>query len=204
MAEHGSERAADHRAVRPGGLRADAVAVLRLVHVGVQLGVVGALLWFWWWHPGSGVASGGEFYPRVTSIEGTITGTAAYLVVAAATGGVVGAVAAWWHRDRPWVGLAGAVVAAAVGGVVLAWLGHLLGPEDPATVAARSADGTRVPYELVVEGWGPYAAMPAGAVTIVALAFLLLGRSSDRVVAEEPTDPRDPTDPVDAGRRARA
>ncbi|WP_447646296.1 hypothetical protein [Nocardioides zeae] len=38
--------------------RADAVAVLRLVHVAAQLGVVGALVWVWWWHPGSGVASG--------------------------------------------------------------------------------------------------------------------------------------------------
>lgn len=154
--------------------RADAVAVLRLVHVAAQLGVVGALVWVWWWHPGSGVASGGAFYPRVTSIEGTITGTAAYLVVAAAVGVALGVVAVVRLRRRPWVALLGSVLAGAAGGVVLGWLGHLLGPEDPATVAARSADGTRVPYDLVVEGWGAYAAMPAGAVTVVAVAFLLL------------------------------
>ncbi|WZH53261.1 MAG: hypothetical protein PIR53_04520 [Nocardioides alkalitolerans] len=199
MADHVGERPAAPRVGRAGDLRADAVAVLRLVHVAAQLGVVGALLWSWWWHPGSGVASGGEFYPRVTSIEGTITGTAAYLVVAAGAGGVLGAVAAWRHRDRPWVGLLGAVLAAAVGGIVLAWLGHLLGPEDPVTVAARSADGTRVPYDLVVEGRGPYAAMPAGAATVVALAFLLLPRRGDGAVAGEPDE-----EPTDVDRQVRA
>lgn len=199
MADHVGERPAAPRVGRAGDLRADAVAFLRLVHVAAQLGVVGALLWSWWWHPGSGVASGGEFYPRVTSIEGTITGTAAYLVVAAVAGGVLGAVAAWRHRDRPWVGLLGAVLAAAVGGIVLAWLGHLLGPEDPVTVAARSADGTRVPYDLVVEGRGPYAAMPAGAATVVALAFLLLPRRGDGAVAGEPDE-----EPTDVDRQVRA
>ncbi|GAB3088487.1 hypothetical protein [Nocardioides zeae] len=189
MADHGAGRPVTHRAGRAAGLRADAVAVLRLVHVAAQLGVIGALVWVWWWHPGSGVASGGEFYPRVTSIEGTITGTAAYLVVAAAAGGVLGAVAAWWNRDRPWVGLLGAVLAAAVGGLVLAWLGHLLGPEDPVAVAARSADGTKVPYELVVEGRGAYFAMPAGAATVVALALLLV-RDGRRAVGEEQADTR--------------
>jgi hypothetical protein len=199
VADHVGERPAAPRGGRAGDLRADAVAFLRLVHVAAQLGVVGALLWSWWWHPGSGVASGGEFYPRVTSIEGTITGTAAYLVVAAVAGGVLGAVAAWRHRDRPWVGLLGAVLAAAVGGIVLAWLGHLLGPEDPVTVAARSADGTRVPYDLVVEGRGPYAAMPAGAATVVALAFLLLPRRGDGAVAGEPDE-----EPTDVDRQVRA
>ncbi|HEY1134843.1 MAG TPA: hypothetical protein VGE77_09720 [Nocardioides sp.] len=168
-----SRRRAGHRSVR-GGLRDDAVAVLRLLHLSVQVAVVGALVWVWWWHPGSGVASGGEFYPRVTSIEGTITGTASYLVVAGAAGAVVGGVAAWRLRDRPWVALLGSVVVALAGSVVLAWLGHLLGPEDPLAVAARSADGTRVPYDLVVEGRGAYAAMPAGAATAVALGFLLV------------------------------
>lgn len=199
MAEHlGDPSHPGHprHAVHTAGPRADAVAVLRLVHVAVQLGVVGALVWFWWWHPGSGVASGGAFYPRVTSIEGTITGTAAYLVVAAAVGALLGVVAVAWLRGRPWVALLGSVLAGAVGGVVLGWLGHLLGPEDPVTVAARSADGTRVPYDLVVEGWGAYAAMPAGAVTVVALAFLLLRGGErgavEREGVEQRTDERGP------------
>ncbi|MFW6775291.1 hypothetical protein ACOACO_13475 [Nocardioides sp. CPCC 205120] len=153
--------------------------VLRVVRLFAEVAVVAALLWSWWWHPATGFASGGEFYWDPRSIEGSITGTASYLVVASVAGFLAGAVVAARHLARPWLALGTTALAAAAAGVLTAWLGHLLGPEDPVDVAARSADGSRVAIDLQVEGLGAYAAMPAAALSAVALVLLLWPRRGD-------------------------
>lgn len=153
-----------------------AVLARQLLAVGrlfVEVAVVGAFVWFWWWHPATGVAAGGEFYWPAPSVEGAITGTGTYLVVASVAGLLAGGVAAVRLGDHPWVALVGSLVAGAGAALLMAYVGHLLGPEDPATVAARSEDGTRVVGGLRVEGLGAYAAFPAAALLAVALVLLL-------------------------------
>lgn len=155
----------------------DASPVRRLLGVTRLFGevaVVGALLWVWWWHPASGVVQGGEFYWPPTSIEGSITGTASYLVVASVAGLLAGVRAAWRLGDLPWVAVGSSLVLGGVAGVVLARVGHLLGPTDAATVAARAADGSRVLTDLRVEGLGAYAALPAAAVLATGLVLLFV------------------------------
>ncbi|MDF9716570.1 hypothetical protein INN71_05860 [Nocardioides sp. ChNu-153] len=153
--------------------------VLRVVRLFAEVAVVAALLWSWWWRPSTGFAANGDFFWDPRSIEGSITGTASYLVVASAAGFLTGAVVAVRHLARPWVALGATGLAAAAAGVLTGWIGHLLGPEDPVEVAARSADGSRVAIDLQVEGIGAYAAMPAAALSAVALVLLLWPRRGD-------------------------
>ncbi|MDT9592723.1 hypothetical protein RDV89_06575 [Nocardioides zeae] len=149
------------------------------VRLFLELAVVGAFVWFWWWHPVTGVASGGEFYWRTTSIEGSITGTARYLVVATVVGLVGGLLAARRHGRQPWGALGVSVAAGVAAGLLMALTGHLLGPEDADAVAARSEDGSRVLVDLRVEGTGAYLAAPAAALTATAGVFLVRRRDDE-------------------------
>lgn len=142
----------------------------------LESAVLGALVWFWWWNPATGFVVGGEFYWRPTNIEGAITGTAKYLIVATVIGLAVGLWTSWRLADKPWFALGACGGFGALAGWVMAFLGHLLGPEDADAVAARSVDGTRVLADLALEGVGPYATLPAAALLAATAFFLLTGR----------------------------
>lgn len=139
----------------------------------LELAVVGAVAWVVWWTPPKGTAFEGQFSYVLEQVEGSVSGTATYLVVAGVAGLVGGLVAAVVHRAYPWLTLATVAGAGLLAGWVLAALGRALGPEDASSVAERSADGSTVLLDLRIEGWGAYAAMPAGALLGVAIVFLL-------------------------------
>ena len=98
----------------------------------------------------------------------------------------------WWRpvpascSASPWpcspavtrcVTLAAVAVGSALAGLLMAVTGNALGPEDPRPQAAGKPDFTAEVADLRVEGWSPYVAFPAGALTALAASFLLLGGS---------------------------
>jgi len=157
----------------------------------LEVAVVGAVAWVVWWTPPEGAAYDGQFTYVLDQVEGSVSGTAIYLVVAGVAGLGAGLLTAVVHRRLPWLALGAVTVSGLVAGWVMAALGRALGPDAASDVAERSADGSTVLLDLRVEGWGAYAAMPAGAVLGVALVFLLWPSPRDEEPDEAELQPSD-------------
>lgn len=86
-----------------------------------------------------------------------------YTVLAAVGGLFSGALLTWW-RSRDFL-LTTVLVAlgSGVAAAVSAWIGHLLGPQDPRVALASAHVGARIPVALEVHGWAIYLVWPIAA-----------------------------------------
>lgn len=138
------------------------------------LGAVCGLVWEAVWEPPVGVVRDGRWAPTLAGYEADADGTVLYVLVGAPAGLALAALVAWLLDRVPLVTLA----AVFVGSVLAAWLmlvvGLEAGPPDPSTLAGEAADGTELPGRLEVHGAAPYAALPLGALTGLAMVYVFL------------------------------
>ena len=144
-------------------------------------GALGAFIWHWWWTPAAtGFVFENEPYFG-PDLEFRSTGT--YVVVSAALGFLLGLVLTWL-RDRDEVlTLVSLVVGGALAALLMAVIGHVLGPESAAAVARGAADGDSVTADLRVQPGPAYLPFPVSAL-IGALVVLLT--FPDRDFLKEP------------------
>jgi len=129
--------------------RRDAVVVVVVLLV---LGVLAGVLWSAVVTPAEftklaeGGAMGEEQLSRQFGADGW------YVVIAAVTGLVAGAVLSWWRSTNALVTSAALLAGAVLAAVAMALTGHLLGPADPERALAAAQVGVRVPNSLDVGG----------------------------------------------------
>jgi hypothetical protein len=146
---------------RGSGVAARVREVVLVVLAFLLAGAACGWLWHAWWAPApTGVVIEGQvFFPP----DEAFSGTALYMLVAAGAGALLGVVLSLvFERDELWT-LAAVVVGAVAAGVVMAQVGHLLGPEDVDRVAARTENFEEVPSDLRAGPLAAYAAFPGGA-----------------------------------------
>lgn len=154
--------------------------LLRLVLVlaaFLAVGAVAGVVWERLWSPPTGLVVDNAWYLDADGVQEDFSGTGLYVLVALATGALLGLATALTTRGHELATLA--VVAA--GSVAAAWLmlltGTALGPPDPRPLADGREDYTEIPSDLRVVGLAPYVVMPAGALTTVAVCFIGLNGS---------------------------
>lgn len=161
---------------RPTGQRPAWVDFVVIVTLFALAGVVGALVWEWVWTAPYGLVYDHQWVAEdEAALQGQFAGTGWYVVVASATGLLVGALVALFLDRAPLVTLAAVVVGSALATFLMVRIGLALGPADPQDLAANATDGTRLPAALTVSEWSPWIALPAGALVALALVFIGLG-----------------------------
>ncbi len=176
----------------PGRVRGSAVRlvpqlVLTLV-LGLLAGTAGGWLWEHFWTPASGVAFAHGFVLDGQGAPQDFSATGSYVVWALVMGLAAGLLAGLVGRQHELVTLVTLVVAAAAGGVLMAMVGHALGPPDPEMLARSLDDFQPLTSDLRVSGLAPYLAMPAGA--LLGLATEFLGEAGIHLVRHPaPSDP---------------
>jgi hypothetical protein len=193
MSEHDPSR----RRLLPAAVR---LAVLVLLAYAV-LGAVAGVVWEWvWTPPGQVIVQHHVLYDSYASLRRVFSGTGLYVLVAAVTSALLALVVAVLVRGRELVVLATVLLGSALAAALMWRVGTLLGPTDPAAVAAHTAGRTTVPGNLTVVGKSPYLIWPMVSLFVLALVYFAWpasfatsdhGRSrpTDRAEAEAPTTP---------------
>lgn len=148
----------------------DAVLVLAAFAIA---GVAAAFVWEWVWSAPYGLVYDHQWMAEdEAALQGQFSGTGWYVVVASATGLLVGGLVALFLDRAPLVTLAAVVLGSVLATVLMIRIGAALGPVDPQELARTAVDGTRLPGSLTVSEWSPWIAFPAGALVAVALVFI--------------------------------
>lgn len=136
------------------------------------VGALAGVIWEWWWAPPTGLVLDHAWYPDLQGVKQLFSGTGRYVIVGLASGVLLGTISAWFFDRVELV----TVLTVAAGSVLAAWLmlqvGTALAPPDPTMTARTAEDYTELPGTLQVEGDGALAAIPAGALTGVAVIFI--------------------------------
>jgi hypothetical protein len=141
-------------------------------------GAGGGYAWRHLWTPPEGVARGGGWVPTPVEegLQNDFSGVGWYVVVALVLGLVLGAVTALVLDRAELVGIAVALLGSALAAYLVLTVGERLSPPDPDTVAASSADETKIPGDLEFDGSTPLLSAPIGALTALSTVYLLTTR----------------------------
>jgi hypothetical protein len=173
MSEHDEPR-------RPGLLASGGPlrpALLILLTYAV-LGAVAGVVWEWvWTPPGQVIDHHQVLYDSYSSLRRVFTGTGLYALVAAVTSALVALAVTVLTRGRELLVLALVVVGSALAAALMWRVGTLLGPGDPAAIAAHTTGRTSVPGQLEVAGKSPYLAWPMTSLFVLALVYFALPAS---------------------------
>ena len=128
----------------------------------VAAGLVCAWLWHAWWAPApeAVVVDQRVFYDPDVEFRGT----GLYMVVAALAGLALGLLFTFLFDHDEVTTLVAVVAGGVLAGLVMAWAGHALGPENAAEVARRTPDFEKIDGDLHAGPLAAYAAFPGGAV----------------------------------------
>jgi hypothetical protein len=160
--------------VRRRRLQGAGADVLVVLGTFVVLGVLGGVLW-WVLAP----------TPEYTKIRGGGAmdevdlgrqfGAVAWYVAIAVVAGLLFAIALTWWRDRDPLLLAGLLLlGSVVAAVLMALVGHALGPADPQPLLATAELGAKVPDQLHVGARAAYLAWPIS--VLLGCLVILWGR----------------------------
>jgi hypothetical protein len=183
---------------RPGLLAAGSplrTVVLVLLAYAV-LGAVAGVVWEWvWTPPGQVIAKHHVFFDSYASLRRVFTGTGFYVIVGAVASGLLALAVSILARGRELLVLALVIVGSALAAALMWRVGTLLGPADPASLAAHTSGRHTVSGELTVQGKSPYLIWPFVSLAVLsAVYFAWPGRAlpKGRSDAETPaTDPRE-------------
>ena len=155
-----------------------------LIVLGTFLVVALLCAWIWhaWWTPApTGVVVDKKVYYEP---DQEFRGTGIYMVLAALAGVVLGIVFAFLFDHDEVTTLVVVVVSAMLAGLLMAWFGHVLGPENATEVARRTPDFEKIHGDLRVGPPAAYVAFPGGAVLGVVAVLVTFTR---RRLKTEPT-----------------
>ncbi len=128
----------------------------------VVVALVCAWVWHAWWAPApTGVVVDKKVYYEP---DEEFRGTGLYMLVAGLAGLVLGLLFSFLFDHDEVATLAALVVGGVVAGVVMAWVGHLLGPQNAAEVARHTADFEKIDGDLHAGPLAAFVAFPGGAV----------------------------------------
>ncbi|GAA4694076.1 hypothetical protein [Nocardioides nanhaiensis] len=158
----------------PSRWRGAAVQAALIVALLALCGAAAGWVWHRLWAPAPpGVAVEGRWIPLPpVGSAAQFQGTGWFVVVAVATGVLVGVLVALLLSREELVSLAAVVVGSVLATWVMYRVGVALAPPDPAPVAAGAEDGTRLLGTLAVSGRSPFAALPLGALVGLALTYV--------------------------------
>jgi hypothetical protein len=169
--------------------RPELTQVVVTLLLGTGAGALAGVAWERAWTPPSGVALSHEFVLDSQGVQDDFSGTGLYVLLALATGVLLGALVGLLFRRRELLTLTVLLVAAALGGWVMAATGQALGPPDPAPLAKGLEDWAPLVPRLEVHGLSPYLALPLGAMLGLMAEFLLeVAIRVVRAPAEQPGD----------------
>lgn len=104
-----------------------------------------------------------------------------YFLVGAAAALVLGVLVTAWRSRNAVVTLLLVLAGTVLAALLMAGVGHLLGPDDPSQVLVDAAVGSTAPEQLRIGSWAVYLAWPLGA---VAGALAVLWAPVDTTVGE--------------------
>jgi hypothetical protein len=151
-----------------GPVRTALLIVLAYAVAGAVAGVIWEVVWT---PPGQVIDQHQVFYDSYASLRRVFTGTGYYVVVGAATSALVALAVALLARGRELLTLALVVIGSVIAAVVMLKVGTMLGPGDPASVAAHTTSRTQVSGQLDVDGRTPYLIWPMTSLVVLALVF---------------------------------
>jgi hypothetical protein len=150
-------------------------------------GLFGGWMWHELWQPSAGVVVDHQWYADGNALREEFSGTALYVLVSAGIGLTLGVVFALVGGVRPMLTLLTCVAGALLAGWLMARLGQRLGPADPAELALRAEDGTRLPSALTVSGLTPQLSFALGSLAALGAIFTLFsGKAPEATFAAEP------------------
>jgi len=191
-----SDRDRSRRALLPP-VRVGLLVLLAYAVLGAAAGVV----WEWvWTPPGQVIVQHHVLYDSYSSLRRVFSGTGLYVLVAAAASALLALLVTVLVRGRELVVLVAVVLGSALAAALMWRVGTLLGPGDPATVAAHTTGRTTVPGNLTVVGKSPYLIWPMVSLFVLALVYFAWPASfamgehgrpqhTDRPEAEAPSTP---------------
>jgi ribose/xylose/arabinose/galactoside ABC-type transport system permease subunit len=158
---------------RRSPLLALALQALAVVAVLVVAGLLAAVVWFQLWSPATGTVRDGRWFTDEDGLRGAFSGTGLFVLVAALTGFLVGAMTAFLFDRAELLTLVATLVGAALGGWLMLRLGLSWSPADPVELARTAADGTKLDSELTVDLPYAWLTLPCGALIGTAVVFLV-------------------------------
>jgi hypothetical protein len=165
------------------------------------LGAVAGVVWEWvWTPPGQVIVHHQVLYDSYSSLRRVFTGTGLYVLVAAVASAVLALVVTVLVRGRELLVLAAVVLGSSLAAALMWRVGTLLGPGDPAGVAAHTSGHTTVPGNLTVAGKSPYLIWPMVSMFVLSLVYFAwpasfltrehdMPRRADHPEAEAPSTP---------------
>ncbi len=139
------------------------------------VGLGGGWMWHELWQPSSGVVIDHQWYADGDALRQAFSGTAIYVLVAAALGVVLGVVFSFVGGDRPMLTLLVCVAGALLASWLMRLLGERLGPADPSVLALTAEDGTTLPSALTVSGVTPMLTFVLGTLAALGAVFTFTG-----------------------------
>jgi hypothetical protein len=157
------------------------------------LGAVAGVVWEWvWTPPGQVIAQHQVFYDSYSSLRRVFTGTGLYVLVGAVVSALLALAVSVLVRGRELAVLALVLVGSALAAALMWRVGTLLGPADPATLAAHTTGRDTVPGELSVQGKSPYLVWPFVSLLVLsAVYFAWPGRATTTERSDADTPPTD-------------
>lgn len=145
---------------------------LSIVAAYAVLGAVAGVVWEWVWTPPGMVAQQHQlFYDSDHSLRAEFTGTGLYVLIAAIASALLALGVCLLTRGRELYVLLLVLGGSAVAAAFMWRVGTLLGPDNPATVAAHATTLTRLHGQLTVSGKSPYLAWPIPSLLVLAIVF---------------------------------
>ena len=128
----------------------------------VVVALVCAWIWHAWWAPAptAVVVNHKPYYEP----DEEFRGTGLYMLIAGVAGLLLGLLFTFLFENDEVATLATVVAGGVVAGLLMAWVGHLLGPENAAEVARHTADFEKIDGDLHAGPLAAYVAFPGGAV----------------------------------------